>query len=338
MASTKPMCGIPIGRGATRRCFLSSALAVGLTACAPRRSASGPYPSKDITFIIPNAAGGGGDIYARLLGAALERRLGGASSVTPLNIASGGGGKGVTRLFRAAADGYTIGILGVPGIFILQQLRKLPYDFSRFSWLGSLTAGEHYGLAVPARSSVKSLEDLQQLAALRPVLFSATGPEATAYTATVIGAKLLGLRSRVVTGYRGSNDYVVGALRGDTDAVVTPLSVIHRMQAGGQLRVLVTFENRSSFPGVPDATALGRPELAAITVERVLAGPPSLAPSVRDLLSQALVACADDRDVQDYARRIGERIVPRKATETEQLVTRKRAFFQRWQSVIGVRR
>jgi tripartite-type tricarboxylate transporter receptor subunit TctC len=309
-----------------------------VAACARQRSASGPYPSKDITFIIPTAAGGGGDTYARLLGAALERRLGGASNVIPLNIASGGGGKGVTRLYRAPADGYTIGILGVPGIFILQQLRGLPYDFDRFSWLGSLTAGEHYGLAVPARSSVKSLEDLRQLSALRPVLFSATGPEATAYSATLISASMLGLRSRVVTGYKGSNDYVIGALRGDTDAVVTPLSVIHRMQAGGQLRALATFEERSSFPGVPDATALGRPELAAITVERVLAAPPGLTTPIRDVLSQALVACANDRDVQEYARRIGERIVPREAAETATLVSGKQAFFRRWQSVTEARR
>src|SRR5690348_11690671 len=104
-----------------------------LCGCGSRR-ADGPYPSRDITFIIPVGAGGGADIYARLVGAAIERNVPSGVNVVPMNVPSGGGGKGVVELFRARPDGYTIGILNIPGIFVLQRMRNMPYDFRRFTW------------------------------------------------------------------------------------------------------------------------------------------------------------------------------------------------------------
>jgi len=317
-----------INRRAALAGVLASASSLG--ACTSSGNADGPYPSRDITFIIPVGAGGGTDIYARLIGEGMEKHTPHPTNIIPMNIASGGGGKGITQLFRAPPDGYTVGIMTIPGIFTLQKVRRMPYDLSRFSWLGAVTQGENFGLAVGARSPLRSIGDLQDLARKREITFAASGPEGTAYSATQVSAQMLGLQYRMITGYRGSNDYITGAMRGDSDAVIAALSSIRRLQDGGALRVLASFELESTFPNVPGARELGQPDLAMITAERVIAGPPGMTDELRATLSHAIVQAASDPNVANWANRIGERLNPRDGEAATALVEEMRAFFDRW--------
>ena len=160
----------------SRRSFLAGGLFACVGACAQGSGPGGRYPSGDLTFVIPNAAGGSNDLYGRLLSRALERRMQ-TGSVVPRNVVSGGGGKGIVELFRAPPDGYTIGILSIPGMFMLQRIRRLPYDLGRFTWLCTLTSGENSGLAVPAGSPIRDMDALFALSRKRPVTFGTTGPE-----------------------------------------------------------------------------------------------------------------------------------------------------------------
>ena len=122
----------------------------------------------------------------------------------------------MTQLYRAKPDGYTIGILNIPGMFILQQQQGAgAYDLSKFSWVGTMGEGERYVISVGSKSPLKTYADLKALSAKRPVKLSVTGPEGTAYAATMIGTQLLGLKTQLITGYKGSVDYVVAAIRGD---------------------------------------------------------------------------------------------------------------------------
>src|SRR5690349_6028783 len=232
------------------------------------------FPAKNIQFIIPYAPGGGFDVYVRLIGPVMENYLPNKVSIVPMNIAAGGGSRGVAQLYRSKPDGYTIGILNIPGMFILQQQQGAgAYDLAKFSWIGAMGEGERYVISVGAKSPLKTYADLKALSAKRPVKLSVTGPEGTAYAATMIGSQLLGLRTQLITGYKGSADYVVAAIRGDSDAVIAAIPTTLRFVRGGTVRVLASFETKSTFPGVPDATALGQPDLDNISVERVIAGP-----------------------------------------------------------------
>ena len=174
--------------GLDRRLFLGGLGASTLTGGCKQEGRDGPYPSRDITFIIPTGAGGGADIYARLIGAAMEEHLPSGVNVVPENIPSGGGGKGILELFRRPPDGYTIGMLNIPGIFVLQRIRKMPFDFRKFTWLGGHTDGEHYGMAVGWDSPVRDFDDLRRLAARRELTFATTGPEGLAGWSTSAGA------------------------------------------------------------------------------------------------------------------------------------------------------
>ena len=320
----------------TRREIVASAALTAPALLLPRAAQAAPaFPNKNIQFVIPYAPGGGFDVYVRVIAPVMEKYLASKVNIVPINVASGGGSRGVAQLYRSKADGYTIGILNIPGMFILQQQQGAgTYDLSKFSWIGAMGEGERYVICTGAKSPLKNFADLKALSAKRPVKLSVTGPEGTAYAATMIGSQLLGIRTQLITGYKGSADYVVAAIRGDSDAVIAAIPTALRFVRGGQTRVLATFEAHSSFPGVPDATALGQPELDNISVERVVAGPPGMPADIQNALSAALAKALADPIVVKWAKENDLLMRSRTPQSAAQLVAEQRVFFDKWKKYL----
>ena len=307
-------------------------LASRITHAAP----ASDFPTKNIQFVIPYAPGGGFDIYVRLVTPVMEKYLPRKVSIVPLNVASGGGSRGVSQAYRARPDGYTMTILNIPGMFILQaQQGTTAFDLNRFTWIGAMGEGEKYFISVGQNSPLKTFDDLKRLSAQRPVKLSVTGPEGTAYMAAVVGAQLMGLRTQLITGYRGSADYVVAAVRGDSDAVVAALPTTFRFRRGGQLRPLASFETKSSIPGLPDATSLGKPELDLIRVERLVAAPPGTPTEAVNILSAALAKALVDPVVVKWAAENDVVMLPRTPQEAIATLNEQRAFFEKWKSSLS---
>jgi tripartite-type tricarboxylate transporter receptor subunit TctC len=320
----------------TRREIVMSAGLAAPALISPRiaRSAAA-FPTKNIQFVIPYAPGGGFDVYPRVVAPVMEKYLPNKVNIVPINIAAGAGSRGVTQLYRSKPDGYTIGILNIPGMFILQQQQGAgAYDLSKFSWIGTMGEGERYMISVGSNSPLKTYADLKALSAKRPVKLSVTGPEGTAYAATMIGAQLLGLKTQLITGYKGSADYVVAAIRGDSDAVIAAIPTTLRFVRGGTIRVLASFETHSSLPGVPDATALGQPELDNISVERLIAAPPGMPADIQNTLSTALAKALADPVVVKWAKENDLIMKARTPQETARLIADQRAFFDKWKKYL----
>ena len=108
------------------------AVLAAATCGMPERGIAAGFPDRDITFIIPNQVGGGFDAYVRAIAPVMEKYLPNKVNIVPLNVPAGGGAKGVNQLYRARPDGYTIGILNIPGLFILQA-RGGGYDLNKFT-------------------------------------------------------------------------------------------------------------------------------------------------------------------------------------------------------------
>jgi tripartite-type tricarboxylate transporter receptor subunit TctC len=320
----------------TRRNIVISAGLAAPALILPRAAHSAAaFPTKNIQFVIPYAPGGGFDVYPRVVAPVMEKYLPNKVNIVPINIAAGAGSRGVTQLYRSKPDGYTIGILNIPGMFILQQQQGAgAYDLSKFSWIGTMGEGERYMISVGSNSPLKTYADLKALSAKRPVKLSVTGPEGTAYAATMIGAQLLGLKTQLITGYKGSADYVVAAIRGDSDAVIAAIPTTLRFVRGGTIRVLASFETHSSLPGVPDATALGQPELDNISVERLIAAPPGMPADIQNTLSAALAKALADPIVVKWAKENDLIMNPRTPRETAQLIADQRAFFDKWKKYL----
>jgi tripartite-type tricarboxylate transporter receptor subunit TctC len=318
----------------TRRDLMISASVAAPALLAPRASLAGAapdYPTKNIQFVVPYAPGGGFDIYVRAVTPIMEKYLPRKVSIVPLNVASGAGSRGVSQAYRARPDGYTVTILNIPGMFILQDRQgSAAYDLNRFTWIGAMGEGEKYFISVGQNSPLKTFDDLKALSAQRPVKLSVTGPEGTAYMAAVVGTQLMGLRTQLITGYRGSADYVVAAVRGDSDAVVAALPTTFRFRRGGQLRPLASFETKSSIPGIPDATSLGKPDLDLIRVERLVAAPPGTPAEFVNVLSTALAKALVDPVIVKWAAENDVVMKPRTPAEAVATLNEQRAFYQKW--------
>ena len=313
--------------------FVVSVLGIAAFALLlPAPALAAGFPERDITFIIPNQVGGGFDAYVRTIAPAMEKYLPNKVNVVPLNVPAGGGAKGVNQLYRARPDGYTIGILNIPGLFILQE-RGGGYDLNRFTWLAGL-GKDPYGLAVPWNSPVKSVADLQALSKTRPVKFTTTGPDGTAYGVTLIATELLGIRLQLITGYKGSSEYVAAAVRGDGDAVITNLPILSRFEASQSLRLIAAFTTGGTRHDIPDAAALGQPQLADLLVERMVGAPPNLPADIKKILVEALDRAVTDPTVVSLSETAGLGFALQSPDEVAADIRSQTNFFTKWRKYL----
>jgi tripartite-type tricarboxylate transporter receptor subunit TctC len=314
--------GTMSGWRSCRRLLLLLALAA--SALAPAMAA---YPEQDITIVIPSVVGGGFDSYARAITPAMERYLPNRVSIIPQNVPTLGGGRSASIVYRAKPDGYTIGMFNIPGMLVVQQQGEVSYDLTKISWIGSM-GQDVYGIGVTSKSPMKSLADMR--AAGKPVRFTAAGPASTAYSATLIAAEMLGIKVEMIAGYKGSIEYVQAVVNGEGDAVVSVLPTLARLQRDGKMRVLASLEAHSSLPGVPDATSLRLPDLAKITLERLIGGPPGLPPAIVKTLADALEKAMKDPEVVEWARRSEVPLTSETPLQADRVLHEQIDFFERW--------
>lgn len=90
----------------SRRHFLTTAATAGLAATfAGRGHADAAWPTRPVRLIVPYAAGGGTDFFARLAGTAMSATLG--QQIVVENRPGAGTNIGAEAAAKAEADGYT---------------------------------------------------------------------------------------------------------------------------------------------------------------------------------------------------------------------------------------
>ena len=148
-----PTCQIPWdGNKNLRRDACSAAVVAVRGALAAGRLAQ-TYPSRNITAIIPFAAGNANDITARIVFEQLSKQLG-----QPIVIESrpgAGGTIGVGQAARAAPDGYTILFHSATFSASYVTHKTLPYDT-----LNDFIAGQR-GRHLAERAGGRAVEGLQ---------------------------------------------------------------------------------------------------------------------------------------------------------------------------------
>ncbi len=310
-----------------RRTMLTTGGLALLAACTSQRS-----KRPDVDFIIPYSPGGGFDSYVRTVLPPLQKVLG--VQVHPDNVDGAAGARAANMLYRARADGSTISIVNIPGVIILQQQGGLAFDLAKLTWLANM-GRDAYGVMVAANSPIRTIDDLKGLGRQRTVQFPCVGPAGMAYSATKIGMHMLGVPANLISGYKGTNDYIVATMRGDGDAAVASLTAIEAFRQAGSVRLICTFEKNSTIPGVPDATALGQPDLADIVQLRSIAAPPGLPDDLRQSYSKALVAAMQDPSVTAWAKKKHASLAPDDADTTVKLIQQQSEFIARWKDLIA---
>jgi tripartite-type tricarboxylate transporter receptor subunit TctC len=290
------------------------------------------FPNQDIEVIIPYNAGGGFDAYARSLAQYMQKHLPSDVNVLPMNMPGAGGRRGAAHVYRADPDGYTIGIFNMPGILLPQiQGIKIAYDVNELTWLSTLSA-DGYGITVDDESPINSIDDLKNLG--RNVVYGATGPSSTSYIATTIVSELLEIPNEVITGYKGSGEYILGVIRGDVDAAFANYSTIQPYLESGDVKVVAMIGVNSDDPNIKDADDLGVPELANLNVVRMMAGPPGMPEEVKQILEKAMMDALNDPQFEAWLESTGNDATPMNSIETTNSVKDMMVFYDKFKQFL----
>lgn len=150
----------------TRRAALAGSL-LAAAALPSRGALAQQYPNRSIRWLVGYAAGGGTDVLARLLGAAMSPRLG--QTIVIENRPGAATNIAAEAAARAQPDGYTIFTAGIETLVYNPALyKKLPFDpVHDFRPVG-LTARFHLLLTVKRDSPAMSASDLIERAKAAP--------------------------------------------------------------------------------------------------------------------------------------------------------------------------
>ena len=152
---------------------LISLLSVAAAGCDRPVSQTKSYPAKAIKVIVPFAAGGGSDSFARIIQSAVEDEHLLAEKLVIVNVPGAGGTIGSRRVKHARPDGYTVLLLH-EGMMTAKYSGTAAYGAEAFEPIaGSGDATQV--IAVRGGSSYQDLQDLMTVAADRPdeIIFAA---------------------------------------------------------------------------------------------------------------------------------------------------------------------
>jgi tripartite-type tricarboxylate transporter receptor subunit TctC len=312
--------------------MLARLLATAALAALTASPAWAQFPEKNIEFLIPFGPGGGFDRTVRLISPYMEKALPKKVEVLPKNLPGAGGRRALATVYRAKPDGYLISIMNSPGAAIPSLLgEKVEYDLNKFAWVAKL-GGEDYMIGVAANSSLHSVDDLKKLG--RPVKIPTTGFGSTAYAAAAVFAASFGIAAEHIPGYKGTNDYIVGIIRGDGDIAVAPVSTFKQFVDSGQIRPLVTFEEKSSMPGAKTVAELGHAELSGLAVERYVVAPPNTPANIVKVLSDAMGKAAADPEAKARAEKSGEPLEFIPDVKAKAAFDKELAIYEKYKSAI----
>lgn len=247
----------------SNRALLKVALAVLATVAVQPAWAQGEanYPTRPIRVVVGFAAGGGNDLFARLVGQKLSENIG--QPVIVENKAGAGGRIAVEFVKNQPADGYTLMVAASGQMAVAAAIYpKLSYHPTRDFVPITMIASFPLILAGPANDQIKTVKDL--------VAYGKANPDKSNYASSspafIITTELFKLKTgmpAVAVPYKSSNEMMLSVAGGNTLFSIADGPPTMPLVQGGKIRALaVTGSVRSSeLPNVPSMAEAGYPDV-----------------------------------------------------------------------------
>jgi tripartite-type tricarboxylate transporter receptor subunit TctC len=235
----------------TRALTLAVMALLAATVAAPAQDAAKDWPNRTVRIIIPLGAGGGGDIFTRLLAEELQKKFG--QSFIVENRTGGGLNIGARACAEAAPDGYTICVMSSEPVIYNQFLyRTLPFNPEKdFEPITNLFINS-VALVANAKLNIKTIPEMVALAKAQP------GTLSYGTFSFVLAQYMEKLKQResidiVRVPFRSGNEVVNAIMSGSTPIAFLGLAnMLPQIRSGHIVGIALSANSRSPlFPDMP---------------------------------------------------------------------------------------
>ena len=317
------------------RSRLKVLLFLGLLAqlvCVDARAQAGAQPMR---LVVPYAAGGPGDLVARLLADRL--RLQGLQVIVD-NRAGGDGAIGAAAVIQAPADGNTLLFAGAGMLTVSQHMQKsLPYDPIRdFTAISGVAYADTVFVVSPTVPARDLKEFITYAKSARPPLALASGGNGTT---THLFLELMrdgaGFEFLHVP-YKGSAPALTDVMSGQTVGTITGLSITLQNIRAGKLKALALVgpQRSTAARDIPTFAEQGVAGLDIVSWWAVMA-PRNTPPAVVTQLSQQVARALAGDEVRTKLEAAGITAWPLPPTEIANAI---RTESERWKKLITERK
>jgi tripartite-type tricarboxylate transporter receptor subunit TctC len=341
----------------SRRDFLKgvSSAAVGAAFLGPlaQEAMAACYPSgTNVRWIVPYSPGGGYNVYSRILEPFAEEQIG--AEIVVENHPGAGGSIGMTKIFKSKPNGRTLGILNSGGMIMAGIAGEVDFTIDQYTILGRIVdTRQAIYVGKPAyERGLRTIEDV--LKVKKPLIWGVTGPSSNGFFGAAVLSHILGIKRKFLSGYPGSTETVLGAIKGEVDLIeFTFSSVTGAVEAGDIIPIALVGPNvpdhpifkEKKIPSVMDIAkmvgadpndAFGAAQVTA--AGRVLAGPNGIPADLANCLGEGIQKAMQHPGFKAIAKGARRPIAPigaakaRKAMEEASNAARK--FKSVWQKAV----
>lgn len=256
------------------------------------------YPSKSVRIVVPFAAGGPADNYARFIGQRLGDALGQPFVID--NRPGAGSIIGTDVVAKAPADGYTLLMMSNTHTVNETLIPNKPFVLLRdFVPVAPVNYSDLVLVTYPGLP-VKNLQDLLKLAKERPgkYNYASSGPGTPYHMAGELFKSMAGIYL-VHIPYRGSSGARTDTIGGQVDMMFDAVTTMAEQARAGKVRAIATTGRQRSdvLPDVPTLSEAGVPGYEA-TIWLGLMAPKGTPAAIVTQLNEAITKIASQPEVR----------------------------------------
>lgn len=291
------------------------------------------YPSKPVRIVVPFAAGGPADIYARFLGQRLQEPTG--QSFVIENRPGAGSIIGTDLVAKSPADGYTLLLMSNTHTINESLVPKKPFALMRdFAPVAPINYSDLL-LVVHPSLPTKSVKELVALAKSKPkgLNYASSGNGtpyhlAGEYFKSLIGADIIHVP------HKGSSEARTSVMSGQVEMMFDALTTMAPLAKAGRVRALGTTGTKRSTvtPDVPTVAEAGVPGYEATIWLGVMA-PAKTPRAVLEKLNSEITRITGRADVRKTWNEQGAEPLSMNLGEFEKYLT---ADIAKWTQVVKV--
>lgn len=295
------------------------------------------YRDKTLTVIIGSTAGGGTDIYGRLLARHMGKHIPGNPKLVPQNMPGAGSIVATNHIYAAAARDGTVFGSALAGAILdpLLATGTRKYEPAKLSFVGN--ANLETQICVSRRDApVKSFDDVFKT----ELIVGGSGPGSALLLYPLFMRNVFGAKIKLVAGYPGSRELSLALQKGEIHATCglnfsTAKAHYQNLLNHPDVRVLVQEDMKPNAElanaGVPLAYTFLKSDAdkraaevfyAQSMINRVFFAPPDVPADRLAALRKAFMDTIADKEMQAEAAKAGLDLDATSGDDVQALVTR----------------